>query len=83
MTLCNQENAPYKGKKPVTGTGQSKSLVHAPTPAKTVIPYEEAPPSGEPESGYTAPPSAGANSTLTDENTMDIDQIVEDIYCDC
>ncbi|KIJ24395.1 hypothetical protein M422DRAFT_254723 [Sphaerobolus stellatus SS14] len=50
---------------------------------KPVLPDEEAPPSGEPESGYTAPPSAGANSTLQDESTMDIDQIVEDIYCDC
>ncbi|KIJ30828.1 hypothetical protein M422DRAFT_267535 [Sphaerobolus stellatus SS14] len=46
-----------------------------------VLPYEEAPPSGEPESGNTAPPSAGANSTLPDESTMDIDQIVDDIYC--
>ncbi|KIJ26458.1 hypothetical protein M422DRAFT_272438 [Sphaerobolus stellatus SS14] len=96
MALCNQENAPYKGKSLVTGTSQSKSLVHAPTPAKTgessqqrldadlesygqvreqVLPYDEAPPSNEPESGETAPPSGGATSTLHDESTMDIDQI--------
>ncbi|KIJ46162.1 hypothetical protein M422DRAFT_250198 [Sphaerobolus stellatus SS14] len=48
-----------------------------------VLPYDEAPPSGEPEAGETAPPSGGANSTLYDESTMDIDQIVDDIYPDC
>ncbi|KIJ39776.1 hypothetical protein M422DRAFT_257371 [Sphaerobolus stellatus SS14] len=48
-----------------------------------VLPYDEAPPSGEPKSGETAPPSGGASSTLHDESTMDIDQIVDDIYCDC
>ncbi|KIJ55432.1 hypothetical protein M422DRAFT_240054 [Sphaerobolus stellatus SS14] len=47
------------------------------------LPYDEAPPIGEPESGETAPPSGGATSTLHDESTMDIDQIVEDIYRDC
>ncbi|KIJ54770.1 hypothetical protein M422DRAFT_240855 [Sphaerobolus stellatus SS14] len=50
---------------------------------KQVLPYGEAPPSGEPESGETAPLSGGATSTLHDESTMDIDQIVEDIYRDC
>ncbi|KIJ46988.1 hypothetical protein M422DRAFT_249271 [Sphaerobolus stellatus SS14] len=101
MALQNQANAQYKGKKPVTGTGQSQPLVHAPTPARTgessrqqldtelesynqvrepVLPYEEAPPSSEPKSGTMAPPAAGAHSTLPDENTMDIDQIVDDIY---
>ncbi|KIJ53775.1 hypothetical protein M422DRAFT_242027 [Sphaerobolus stellatus SS14] len=48
-----------------------------------VLPYDEAPPSGEPEAGETAPPSGGATGTLYDESTMDIDQIVEDIYRDC
>ncbi|KIJ29693.1 hypothetical protein M422DRAFT_268817 [Sphaerobolus stellatus SS14] len=47
-----------------------------------VLPYEEEPPSGEAETGDVAPPSAGANSNLPDENTMDIDQIVDDIYRD-
>ncbi|KIJ28082.1 hypothetical protein M422DRAFT_270660 [Sphaerobolus stellatus SS14] len=77
MALRNQQNALYKGKSLVTGTSQSKSSVHALTPAKT------APPSGEPESGETAPPSGGATSTLHDESTMDINQIVADIYHDC
>ncbi|KIJ41544.1 hypothetical protein M422DRAFT_255454 [Sphaerobolus stellatus SS14] len=45
-----------------------------------VLPYDEAPPSGEPDAGEIAPPAGGANSTLYDESTMDIDQIVEDIY---
>ncbi|KIJ28298.1 hypothetical protein M422DRAFT_270442 [Sphaerobolus stellatus SS14] len=92
MALREQEKAPYKGKKPVTANRQSKPSVHAPTPAKTgesswqrldadlesygqareqVLPYDEAPLSG------------GANSTLYDESTMDIDQIVGDIYRDC
>ncbi|KIJ32735.1 hypothetical protein M422DRAFT_265360 [Sphaerobolus stellatus SS14] len=104
MALCEQEKAPYKGKKPATANRQSKPSVHAPTPAKTgessqqrldtdlesygqaheqVLPYDEAPPSGEPDAGEIAPPSGGANSTLYDESTMDIDQIVEDIYRDC
>ncbi|KIJ33888.1 hypothetical protein M422DRAFT_264018 [Sphaerobolus stellatus SS14] len=87
MALRNQENAPYKGKSLVTGTSQSKSLVHAPTPAKTareqVLPYDEAPPSGEPEAGETAPLSGGATGTLYDESTVNINQIVEDIYRDC
>ncbi|KIJ48010.1 hypothetical protein M422DRAFT_248158 [Sphaerobolus stellatus SS14] len=48
-----------------------------------VLPYDEAPPSGEPDAGEIAPPSGGANSTLYDESTMDIDQIVGDIYHDC
>ncbi|KIJ45465.1 hypothetical protein M422DRAFT_250783 [Sphaerobolus stellatus SS14] len=48
-----------------------------------VLPYDEAPPSGEPAAGDIAPQAGGANSTLYDESTMDIDQIVEDIYCDC
>ncbi|KIJ53300.1 hypothetical protein M422DRAFT_242449 [Sphaerobolus stellatus SS14] len=93
MALRNRETAHYKGKKPMTGTGQSRISVHAPTPAKTgesswqrldadlesynqvrdpVLPYDEAPPSGEPETGDTAPPSAGASSTLHEESTMDI-----------
>ncbi|KIJ29339.1 hypothetical protein M422DRAFT_269293 [Sphaerobolus stellatus SS14] len=104
MALRNQEKAPYKGKRPVTASRQSKPSVHASTPAKTgesswqwldadlesygqareqVLPYDEAPPSGEPESGETALLSGGATSTLYDESTMDIDQIVDDIYCDC
>ncbi|KIJ40250.1 hypothetical protein M422DRAFT_256786 [Sphaerobolus stellatus SS14] len=45
-----------------------------------VLPYDEAPPSGEPETGNTAPPSAGASSTLHEESTMDIDQELDDIY---
>ncbi|KIJ56280.1 hypothetical protein M422DRAFT_239499 [Sphaerobolus stellatus SS14] len=40
-----------------------------------VLPYEEEPPSGEPEAGDVAPTMADANSSLPDENTMDIDQI--------
>ncbi|KIJ25165.1 hypothetical protein M422DRAFT_273904 [Sphaerobolus stellatus SS14] len=45
-----------------------------------VLPYEEEPPSGEPEAGDVAPTMADAHSSLPDENTMDIDQIVDDIY---
>ncbi|KIJ49879.1 hypothetical protein M422DRAFT_246247 [Sphaerobolus stellatus SS14] len=40
-----------------------------------VIPYEE-PPSSEPMTGEVAPTVADANSSLPDENSMDIDQIV-------
>ncbi|KIJ43453.1 hypothetical protein M422DRAFT_253336 [Sphaerobolus stellatus SS14] len=104
MALCEQEKAPYKGKKPVTANRQSKPSVHALTPAKTgessqqrldadletygqareqVLPYDEAPPSGEPATGEISPQAGGANNTLYDESTMDINQIVEDIYRDC
>ncbi|KIJ47045.1 hypothetical protein M422DRAFT_249355 [Sphaerobolus stellatus SS14] len=92
MALRSKGNAQNKGKKSVAGNSQSWTLVHALTPDKTgessrqqldanlesygqareqVLPYDEAPPSG------------GANSTLYEESTMDIDQIVEDIYHDC
>ncbi|KIJ36414.1 hypothetical protein M422DRAFT_261155 [Sphaerobolus stellatus SS14] len=47
-----------------------------------VLPYEEEPPSGEPEDGDVASTMADVNSILPDENTMDIDQIVSDIYGD-
>ncbi|KIJ48442.1 hypothetical protein M422DRAFT_247782 [Sphaerobolus stellatus SS14] len=89
MALREQEKAPYKGKKPATANRQSKPSVHTPTPAKTesygqaheqVLPYDEAPPSGEPEAGEIAPPSGGANSTLYDESTMDVDPELDDIY---
>ncbi|KIJ33572.1 hypothetical protein M422DRAFT_264508 [Sphaerobolus stellatus SS14] len=84
MALRQQEHAPYKGKNMVTGSSQSKPSVHAPTPAKTaceqVLPYDEAPPSGELEAGEIAPPSGGANSTLYDESTMDVDPELDDIY---
>ncbi|KIJ49257.1 hypothetical protein M422DRAFT_247062 [Sphaerobolus stellatus SS14] len=46
-----------------------------------VLPYEE-PPSGEPEAGDVASTMSDVNSILPDENTMDIDQIVSDIYGD-
>ncbi|KIJ38262.1 hypothetical protein M422DRAFT_259171 [Sphaerobolus stellatus SS14] len=45
-----------------------------------VLPYDEAPPSGEVETGDNAPPHAGASSTLPDESTMDIDPELYDIY---
>ncbi|KIJ27709.1 hypothetical protein M422DRAFT_271065 [Sphaerobolus stellatus SS14] len=45
-----------------------------------VLPYEEEPPSGEPEAGDTVPPSAGANNTLPDESNMDVDPELDDIY---
>ncbi|KIJ56102.1 hypothetical protein M422DRAFT_239306 [Sphaerobolus stellatus SS14] len=94
MALQNQEKASYKGKRPATASRQSKPSVHAPTPAKTdlesydqaceqVLPFDEAPPSDEPESGETAPLSGGATSALHDESTMDINQIMDDIYRDC
>ncbi|KIJ43844.1 hypothetical protein M422DRAFT_252755 [Sphaerobolus stellatus SS14] len=34
MALCEQEKAPYKGKKPATANKQPKPSVHAPTPVK-------------------------------------------------
>ncbi|KIJ42178.1 hypothetical protein M422DRAFT_254879 [Sphaerobolus stellatus SS14] len=40
-----------------------------------VLPYEEEPPSSEPEAGDVASTMADVNSILPDENTMDIDQI--------
>ena len=103
MHLNQRPPAPYKGKRPVTGSLQSRISAHAPTPVKTgepsrqrldadlddynqvrdpVLPYEEEPPSGEPAAEDVAPTTAGAHSSLTDENTMDIDHIVEDIYGD-
>ncbi|KIJ23415.1 hypothetical protein M422DRAFT_276009 [Sphaerobolus stellatus SS14] len=48
-----------------------------------VLPYDEAPPSGEPATREMEPPSEEATGTLYDESTMDIDKIVEDIYRDC
>ncbi|KIJ28596.1 hypothetical protein M422DRAFT_270099 [Sphaerobolus stellatus SS14] len=38
-----------------------------------VLPYEEEPPSGEPEAGDVASTMSDVNSILPDENTMDID----------
>ncbi|KIJ29676.1 hypothetical protein M422DRAFT_268904 [Sphaerobolus stellatus SS14] len=43
-----------------------------------VLPYEEAPPSGEPEVEDTA--SAGVHKTLHDESNMDVDPELDDIY---
>ncbi|KIJ31310.1 hypothetical protein M422DRAFT_267121 [Sphaerobolus stellatus SS14] len=101
MTLRQHPPAPNKGKKSLTGRGQSMSSVHAPQPAKVgqssqqqldadleaysqhcepVLPYSEAPPSGEPESENNAPSSLGASSTLPDESTMDIDPELADLY---
>ncbi|KIJ55727.1 hypothetical protein M422DRAFT_240346 [Sphaerobolus stellatus SS14] len=93
MRLTLKQPAPNKGKRPMAGSLRSRISAHAPTPAKTgesskkqldaeldlfqqvrgaVLPYEEAPPSGEPETG--------GNSILPEENTMDIDQEIDDIY---
>ncbi|KIJ33254.1 hypothetical protein M422DRAFT_264800 [Sphaerobolus stellatus SS14] len=47
-----------------------------------VLPYEEEPPSSEPEAGDVASTMADVNSILPDENTMDIDQIMSNIYGD-
>ncbi|KIJ25705.1 hypothetical protein M422DRAFT_273337 [Sphaerobolus stellatus SS14] len=101
MHLNHRPPAPYKGKRPVTGSLQSQISVHAPTPAKTgesshqrldedldsynqvqepVLPYEEEPPSGEPETENTVPPSEGANVTLNDESHMDVEPELDDIY---
>ncbi|KIJ29872.1 hypothetical protein M422DRAFT_268652 [Sphaerobolus stellatus SS14] len=87
MHLNQRLPAPHKGKRSVTGSLQSRLSVHVLAPVKTgesscqrldvnldnynqvrdpVLPYEEEPPSGDPN-----------------ENTMDIDQIVDDIYRDC
>ncbi|KIJ38537.1 hypothetical protein M422DRAFT_258913 [Sphaerobolus stellatus SS14] len=44
-----------------------------------VLPYEEAPPSSEPETGDNVPLPVGTSSTLHNESTMDIDQEF-DIY---
>ncbi|KIJ51772.1 hypothetical protein M422DRAFT_244120 [Sphaerobolus stellatus SS14] len=78
--------APHKGKSPVTGSLQSLS-VHAPTPVKTgesscqrldadLDNYNQV---RDPVLPYEEePPAVNPN-----ENTMDIDQIVGDIYCDC
>ncbi|KIJ54103.1 hypothetical protein M422DRAFT_241357 [Sphaerobolus stellatus SS14] len=43
-----------------------------------VLPYEEAPPSGEPEVEDTV--SAGVHNTLHDESNMDVDPELDDIY---
>ncbi|KIJ49764.1 hypothetical protein M422DRAFT_246123 [Sphaerobolus stellatus SS14] len=86
MHLNQRPLAPHKGKRPVTASLQSQLSVHAPTPVQTVrdpvLPYEEEPPSGEPEAGDVASTMSDVNSILPDENTMDIDQIVSDIYGD-
>ncbi|KIJ49011.1 hypothetical protein M422DRAFT_246787 [Sphaerobolus stellatus SS14] len=87
MALHEQEKAPYKGKKPATANRHWQrldvDLESYGQAREQVLPYDEASPSGEPEAGETAPPSGGANSTLYDESTMDIGQIVDDIYRDC
>ncbi|KIJ39999.1 hypothetical protein M422DRAFT_257059 [Sphaerobolus stellatus SS14] len=101
MHLNQCPPAPHKGKRPMTGSLQSRLSTHALTPVKTgessrqrldtdldnynqvcdpVLPYEEEPPSGEPEAGDTVPQSVGANSTLHDESNMDIDPELDDIY---
>ncbi|KIJ52215.1 hypothetical protein M422DRAFT_243819 [Sphaerobolus stellatus SS14] len=45
-----------------------------------VLPYSDEPPSGEPESEPSAPPTLGGSSTLPDESTMDIDPEIGDLY---
>ncbi|KIJ31338.1 hypothetical protein M422DRAFT_267011 [Sphaerobolus stellatus SS14] len=45
-----------------------------------VLPYSDAPPSGEPETESNAPKSVGASGTLPDESTMDIDPELDDLY---
>ncbi|KIJ42616.1 hypothetical protein M422DRAFT_254056 [Sphaerobolus stellatus SS14] len=47
---------------------------------EAALPYDEAPPTSEPETGDNVPPPAGTNSTLHNECTMDIDQEFDDIY---
>ncbi|KIJ39990.1 hypothetical protein M422DRAFT_257308 [Sphaerobolus stellatus SS14] len=74
MHLTLHPPAPHKGKRPVTGSLQSRLSVHAPTPVKTE------PPRGEPKPGDAAPPSAGVKDTLPDESNMDVDPELDDIY---
>ncbi|KIJ29162.1 hypothetical protein M422DRAFT_269510 [Sphaerobolus stellatus SS14] len=45
-----------------------------------ILPYEEEPPSGEPETGNMVLLSEGANMTLPDESNMDVDPELDDIY---
>ncbi|KIJ51956.1 hypothetical protein M422DRAFT_243528 [Sphaerobolus stellatus SS14] len=45
-----------------------------------VLPYEEEPPSGVHDVEMNAPVVAGANSTLPDESTMNIDHELDDLY---
>ncbi|KIJ37789.1 hypothetical protein M422DRAFT_259634 [Sphaerobolus stellatus SS14] len=76
MHLNQRLPAPHKGNRQRLDTDlDNYNQVHEP-----VLPYEEEPPSSEPETGNMAPPFAGDNSTLPDESTMDIDQISDDIY---
>ncbi|KIJ22305.1 hypothetical protein M422DRAFT_277325 [Sphaerobolus stellatus SS14] len=87
MTLHHQVKAPFKGNRPAAGSAQSKPPMVVPTTGTTarhtVLPYDEASPSGEPETWNTVPPPSGTTGTLYDESTMYIDQIMEDMYRDC
>ncbi|KIJ53242.1 hypothetical protein M422DRAFT_242371 [Sphaerobolus stellatus SS14] len=45
-----------------------------------MLPYEEEPPSSVPDMEMNAPVVAGANGTLPDESTMNIDHELNDLY---
>ncbi|KIJ35064.1 hypothetical protein M422DRAFT_262827 [Sphaerobolus stellatus SS14] len=80
MHLNQRPPAPNKAKRLVTGSLQSHISEHAATPAKTVLPYEEAPPSSNPDVEMDVSAVAENSSTLPDESTMYVDPELEDLY---
>ncbi|KIJ27460.1 hypothetical protein M422DRAFT_271372 [Sphaerobolus stellatus SS14] len=74
MLLHQSAPAPNKGKKLLTGT-KAYNNQHEP-----ILPYSEAPPSGEPDVEMHGPPAVGVRGTLPDESTMNVDPEIEDLY---
>ncbi|KIJ37759.1 hypothetical protein M422DRAFT_259592 [Sphaerobolus stellatus SS14] len=83
MQLHHHTPAPNKGKRPLTGSLQSRIMAHAQQPAKAacepMLPYEEEPPRSAPDVEMSAPVITGASSTLHDESTMNIDHELDDL----
>ncbi|KIJ35323.1 hypothetical protein M422DRAFT_262488 [Sphaerobolus stellatus SS14] len=84
MQLNHHTPAPNKGKRPLTGSLQSRINAHAQQPTKTVhepaLPYEEGPPLGVPDVEMSTPVITGARGTLHDESTMNVDHELDDLY---
>ncbi|KIJ43687.1 hypothetical protein M422DRAFT_252929 [Sphaerobolus stellatus SS14] len=100
MQLHQSVPAPTKGKKPLTGSSQSKSSAHTSQAAKIgqsslqwldanlddynqqcepPLPYNDEPPTGEPDVEMSAPTHVGASGTLPDESAMNLDHELDDL----
>ncbi|KIJ42718.1 hypothetical protein M422DRAFT_254167 [Sphaerobolus stellatus SS14] len=72
--------APNKGKKPMTGSLQSRIAAHAQQLARTALPYDEVPPSRVPDVEMNALVMTGVRSTFHDESAIHLDTELDDIY---